>query len=78
MEVNLTYWTRTQADAEFAISWHLNSAIDTCCIPFTCSKQYNSPILYYLRVSVNEVVLRDNNENGAIEAPLLTYSENFK
>ena len=78
MEVNLTYWTRTQADAEFAISWHLNSAIDTCCIPFTCSKQYNSSILYYLRVSVNEVVLRDNNENGAIEAPLLTYSENFK
>ena len=78
MEVNLTYWTRTQADAEFAISWHLNSAIDTCCIPFTCSKQYNSPILCYLRVSVNEVVLRGNNENGANEAPLLTYTKNFK
>ena len=55
----------TQADAEFASSWHLDSTIDTCCIPFTRSKQYYSPILCYLRVSVNEVVLRGNNENGA-------------
>jgi len=78
MEVNLTYWIGTQADVEFASSWHSDSAIDMCCILFTCSKQYHSPILCYLRVSVNEVVLRDNNENGVNEAPLLTFSENFK
>ena len=78
MEVNLTYWMGTQANVEFASSWHSDSTIDMCCIPFTRSKQYHSPILCYLRVSVNEVVLKDNNENGANEAPLLTFSENFK
>ena len=57
MEVNLTYWMRTQANAKFASSWHSDLAIDTCCIPFTHSKQYHSPILCYLRVSVNEIVL---------------------
>ena len=30
MEVNLTYWMGTQADAEFASSWHSDSAADTC------------------------------------------------
>ena len=55
----------TQADAEFASSWHLDSTIDMCCIPFTHSKQYYSPILCYIRVSVNEVVLRGSIENGA-------------
>ncbi|XP_050290138.1 FT-interacting protein 3-like [Quercus robur] len=65
MEVNLTYWMGTQADAEFATSWHSDSAVDTCCIPFTRSRQYHSPILCYLRVSVNEAVLRGNNGNGA-------------
>ena len=78
MEVNLTYWMETQANAELASSWHLDLAIDTCCIPFTRSKQYDSPILCYLKVSVNKVVLKGNNKNGANEAPLLTYSENFK
>ena len=78
MKVNLTYWMGTQADAEFASSLHSDSAIDMCCIPFTRSKQYDSPILCYLKVSMNEVVLRGNNENGANEAPLLTYIKNFK
>ena len=78
MEVNLTYWMGTQADAEFASSWHSDSAIDMCYIPFTRSKQYDSSILCYLRVSANEVVLRGNNENEANEAPLLTYTKNFK
>ncbi|KAK4589516.1 hypothetical protein RGQ29_020190 [Quercus rubra] len=64
MEVNLTYWMGTQADAEFASSWHSDSAADTCCIPFTRSRQYHSPILFYLRVCVNEAVLRGNNGNG--------------
>ena len=78
MEVHLTYWMGTQADVEFASSLHSDSAIDMCCIPFTRSKQYDSPILCYLRVSVNEVVFKGNNENGANEAPLLTYIKNFK
>ncbi|KAL4627233.1 hypothetical protein ACB092_05G153600 [Castanea dentata] len=65
MEVNLTYWMGTQADAEFASSWHSDSAVDMCCIPFTRSRQYHSPNLCYLRVSVNEAVLRGNNGNGA-------------
>ena len=78
IEVNLTYWMETQADTEFASSWHSDSAIDMCYIPFTRSKQYDSSILCYLRVSVNEVVLIGNNENRANEAPLLTYTKNFK
>ena len=78
IEVNLTYWMGTQADTKFASSWHSDSATDMCYIPFTRSKQYDSSILCYLRVSVNEVVLRGNNENRANEAPLLTYTKNFK
>ena len=78
MKVNLTYWMGTQADAESASSLHSDSAIDMCCIPFTRSKQYDSSILCYLRVSMNEVMLRGNNENEANEAPLLTYTKNFK
>ena len=47
MEVNLTYWMGTQADVEFASSWHSDSAIDTCCIPFTGSKEHKlQPIMF--------------------------------
>ena len=47
MQVNLTYWMGTQADAEFASSWHSSSAIDICCIPFIHSKEYKlQPIMF--------------------------------